>query len=96
MKIVKTKWHFDFSIKAQKQFEKLDNPTKIRFRDYIIKLINSGKHPRTYGKQLSGTLKDLWSFRVGDYRILARIQDDELVILAVHIAHRREVYDFTP
>lgn len=96
MQIIQSKWQFDFSDKAQKQFNKLDQSTKIRIRDSMLKIIRSGQNPRTHAKQLAGTLKDLWSFRVGDYRILTQIKDSQLIILAVHISHRRDVYDFNP
>ena len=47
--------------------------------------------PRT-GKPLHGGLAPFWSYRVGDYRIVYEIQDQELVILVVMIGHRRAIY----
>ncbi|RNJ10284.1 type II toxin-antitoxin system RelE family toxin [Escherichia coli] len=38
-------------------------------------------------------LGEFWRYRVGDYRILCEIRDDELIILVATIGHRREVYD---
>jgi mRNA interferase RelE/StbE len=49
--------------------------------------------PRLSGKPLKGELGVFWRYRVGDYRILCEIRDDELIILAATIGHRREVYD---
>ena len=74
MQIIQSKWQFDFSDKAQKQFNKLDQSTKIRIRDSMLKIIRSGQNPRTHA--------------VGDYRILTQIKDSQLIILAVHISHR--------
>ena len=45
------------------------------------------------GKRLKGTLAQIWSFRVGAYRILYTFNDTELVVLVLAIDHRREVYD---
>ena len=45
-----------------------------------------------HGKALSGNLKGLWRYRIGDYRLIADIQDNELVIVAIDIGHRREIY----
>ncbi len=90
------KWTFEFSRKAQKQFEKLDRPTKIRIRDYIQKLVESDQNPKTQAKPLVGELNGFYRFRVGDYRLICLMQDECLTILAVHIAHRRDVYDFIP
>ncbi|MEY0834529.1 type II toxin-antitoxin system RelE/ParE family toxin, partial [Providencia alcalifaciens] len=49
--------------------------------------------PRQSGKSLKGELGEFWRYRVGDYRILCEIRDDELVILATTIGHRKEIYD---
>ena len=48
--------------------------------------------PRSKGKALTGTLRGLWRYRVGDYRIICSIIDDELIIVAVEVGHRREIY----
>jgi mRNA-degrading endonuclease RelE of RelBE toxin-antitoxin system len=45
------------------------------------------------GRALTGDLKGLWRYRVGDYRIVASIEDDRFVVLVVTVGHRREVYD---
>lgn len=51
------------------------------------------ENPRTIGQALHGkTLGEFWKYRVGDYRIIAKIEDDRLLILVVGIAHRREIY----
>ncbi len=47
--------------------------------------------PRT-GKQLKGKDGILWSYRVGDYRIVYTFNDEELYILVVRVGHRKEVY----
>ncbi len=49
--------------------------------------------PRTLGHALTGSrLGELWRYRVGDYRVVARIEDKLLTVLVVQIGHRREVY----
>ncbi len=45
-------------------------------------------------KQLAGEDPPLYRFRVGDYRILYHIEDDVLVVLVVHVGHRKDVYRF--
>lgn len=47
---------------------------------------------RAHGKALTGNLKGIWRYRVGDYRIFAEFEDDELIVLIFEVAHRREVY----
>ena len=49
--------------------------------------------PRQLGVPLRGTqFEDLWRFRVGDYRIIARVEHARLIILVLAAAHRRDVY----
>ena len=49
--------------------------------------------PRSKGKMLVGDLKGFWRYRVGDYRLICRIHDEELEILVVEVGHRKEIYD---
>jgi mRNA interferase RelE/StbE len=41
---------------------------------------------------LRGDLNGLWRYRVGDYRIICEIQEQKLIVLALAIGHRREIY----
>ena len=50
------------------------------------------ENPRIKGKVLTGDLKGLWRYRVGDYRILAEIQGDKIVILILDIGYRSKIY----
>jgi mRNA interferase RelE/StbE len=60
---------------------------------YLRKRIATAEDPRRFGHALGGDLKGLWRYRVGDYRIVAQIEDDRLLVLVVTVGHRREVYD---
>ena len=60
---------------------------------WIDKNLEGCENPRAKGKALSGNLKGIWSYRVGEFRILADIEDDRLIILLVSIGNRRNVYD---
>jgi mRNA interferase RelE/StbE len=77
---------------AEKQLSKLDKPVAKRIRKWLEEKIDGSSNPRIYGKPLTGTFKGLWRYRVGDYRILADVQDDIVTVLIVEINHRREVY----
>lgn len=82
-----------FSRKAKKQFLKLDRYTRIMIEHWIIKNIQNCEDPFQHGKELKGDLKGIWRYRVGDYRLLAEIHEDELVILVINVGHRRDIYD---
>lgn len=81
-----------FTDKSEKQFLKLDKSIQKQIQNFILKLIELG-NPRERGKPLVVNLLGFWRYRVGDYIILCKIIDDELVILVVEIGHRREVYE---
>lgn len=76
----------------RKSFRKLDFLTQRMISRWIVKNLESTDNPRLHGKALTGDFKGLWRYRIGDYRIIADIRDDELVIVAIDIGHRREVY----
>jgi mRNA interferase RelE/StbE len=48
--------------------------------------------PRQAGSALLGDLSGYWRYRVGDYRVLCRIVDHELLVLVVEVGHRSDVY----
>lgn len=85
MKIVYTE-------KVLKQLKKLDKSISSRIVDYMDEVAKL-EAPRSRGKSLVGNLIGLWRYRVGDYRILCRIIDDELLIMVVEIGHRKGVYN---
>ena len=69
----------------------LDIATQKRIKSFTDAL-QSLENPRSRGKALIGNLSGFWRYRVGDYRIICEILDEKLVIYAIHIAHRSEVY----
>ncbi|MCH5293341.1 MAG: type II toxin-antitoxin system RelE/ParE family toxin [Treponema sp.] len=80
-----------FSDKAEKQFLRLDKAVQTQIKKFILKL-QELEDPRERGKRLVGNFSGFWRYRVGDYRILCRIQDDALEILVVEVGHRKNVY----
>lgn len=80
-----------FTDKAEKQFLKLDKPIQQQIQKFIMRLKDL-ENPRSCGKSLVGNLIGFWRYRVGDYRLLCRIVDQELIISVVEIGHRREIY----
>lgn len=86
-------WKVKFLETAEKQFEKLDTAVCRSINRYIAERLTTSQDPRRFGKPLSGNLKEFWRYRIGDYRIVCKIQDDHLLILVVRIAHRSQVYD---
>ena len=50
------------------------------------------ENPRAKGKGLTANRSGQWRYRIGDYRLICLIQDNELVILALTVGHRSDVY----
>lgn len=76
-----------------REFKKLDRYTQRMIKGWISKNLENTEDPRVYGKGLSSNRSGQWRYRIGDYRLICIINDEELVILALTVGHRREVYD---
>lgn len=83
----------DYSKRAEKQLSKLDPQISKIIYSWINKCLIGCDNPRQHGKALVGTKSGLWRYRVGDYRIIADINDDTVTILIIEIGHRREIYE---
>ena len=82
---------FDEAIK--KDLKKLDKQTlKILF-NWIEKNLSNADDPRSKGKALVGNKKGYLRYRIGDYRLITRIEDDRLIIITINFKHQREVYN---
>ena len=84
-------WAIEIDDGARRAFRKIDHEQADRIARYLAELTDL-EDPRQRGKALTGSLKGLWRYRVGDYRIIVRIYDERLVVLVLTLAHRREVY----
>ena len=77
----------------EKEFKKLDRYTQKMIKSWIEKNLIDCSNPRQHGKGLTANRVGQWRYRIGDYRLICEIQDDELIILALTVGHRREIYD---
>lgn len=85
-------YELEFSKQALKQLKKMDKGVSKVILSWLSKNINHTMNPRQHGKCLTADKSNLWRYRVGDYRILVQVEDENLVVYAVTIGHRREVY----
>lgn len=85
-------WTVEIADFAERQLRKLDRPVRDRILDYLHERIEGCKNPRHFGEPLKGGMAGLWRYRVGDFRIICELRDDVLVVLALAVGHRREVY----
>ena len=62
-------------------------------KSWIEKNLVDTDDPRRHGKGLASNRSGQWRYRVGNYRILAEIEDRELIILVIEVGHRSIVYE---
>ena len=85
-------WTVEVSNYAEKQLRKLDKPIQKRLLDWLDDRIEGCKNPRHFGEPLRGEMVGLWRYRIGGYRVICEIQDQQLVVLALAVGHRRGIY----
>ena len=86
-------WKVELSPAAEKDLDKLDQQWTKRILAFLHGRLAAGDNPRMIGAALkSQRFGEFWKYRVGDYRIIARIEDQLVRVLVVRIARRREVY----
>ena len=78
--------------KFDKSFKKPDKQTQKIIKAWIEKNLMGCDNPRLHGKWLTANKSGQWRYRVGDYRILAEIRDNELVLVLVEVGHRSRIY----
>ena len=86
------RYHVEFSKRALKDIKKLDKSTAALILGWIRKNLEGCENPRVHGKGLTANHSGECRYRVGDYRLLAEIQDGKLIILMLTVGHRSEVY----
>ena len=86
-------WSVEFSIDADRELNKLDPPQARRILKFLSERVARVENPRSLGKPLQGSrLGEFWRYRVGDYRLICKIEDERLLVLVLRIGHRKEIY----
>ena len=78
--------------KFDKAFKKLDRHSQKLIKNWMDGNLIGCQNPRFYGKVLTGNFKVVWRYRIGGYRLLAKIDDDKLIIFAIDVGHRKNIY----
>lgn len=85
-------WRVEFDRTAARDLKKLGHDAEQRVLTFLRTRIAGRSDPRQLGKPLTGDRHGLWRYRVGDYRIVAAIEDGHFIVLVVTVGHRREIY----
>jgi len=86
-------WRVEFSAGVEKSLKRLDPQEVRRILSFLHQRVALAENPRLVGQALKGSeLGQFWKYRVGDYRVIADLQDSKVTVLVVRIGNRREVY----
>jgi len=89
-------WQLEFTGKAIKQLKKLNQSLRTSLLEYleayVVKINSNNINPKSDLKPLLGNKQGLYRLRCGDYRIIIEINDKKLVLLALSIGHRKDIY----
>lgn len=86
-------WTVEFDDRARRELRKLDEQIQREILRYLRERVAGSADPRQFGKPLRMNLAGLWRYRVGDYRLICRLEENRLVVLVLQVGHRREVYE---
>jgi mRNA interferase RelE/StbE len=86
-------WRVEFERAAARELDKLGPQSAERILRFLRDRIAPLDDARSLGQALKGDrFGEFWGYRIGDYRVIARIDDAAMLILVLRIGHRREVY----
>jgi len=78
---------------VDRELDKLDPQQRKRILKFLHERVARLDDPRSVGEALHGLqLGEFWKYRVGDYGLICKIQDDRLVVLVLRVGHRKEIY----
>ena len=86
-------YHVELSDNAIKALKKIDKQQAKLIVAWIEKNLENCDNPRMFGKPLVEDMSGYWSYRLGNYRILADIQDRIVRIEIINVGHRKDIYD---
>ncbi len=86
-------WKIELSAQVDRELGKLDPQQSKRILKFLHERVARLDNPRSIGQALQGSkLGEFWKYRVGDYRLICKIEDNRLLILVLRLGHRREIY----
>lgn len=88
-----TRWQYAFTERAEREFAKLPRGVQRRILTFITERVLRAPDPTQNGKALTGEYRGVWRYRVGDYRVLARLERGVYVVRIIRIGHRSSIYE---
>jgi len=86
-------WSIELSLEAQRDLNRLDPQHSRRILKFLHERVARLDDPRSIGKALAGPrFGEFWGYRVGDYRMICKLEDDRVFVLLLRVGHRKEIY----
>jgi len=86
-------YNVELSESAERELGKLGASQAKRILKFLHQRVAKLDDPRSIGEALHGSrLGEFWKYRVGDYRLICKIEDDRLIVLVLRVGHRKEIY----
>lgn len=85
-------WTIEFHPDVEKDLKKLHSKAQHRIFSFLRERLAPMAHPEKLGKQLKGEWSGLWRFRTGEYRIIAKLENETMVIFVLRVGHRKDIY----
>jgi mRNA interferase RelE/StbE len=86
-------WKVELSATAERELSKLDTQHSKRILKFLKERIAKLDNPRSVGKALQGSrVGEFWKYRLGDFRLICKIEDKLLLVLVLRIGDRKEIY----
>ncbi|KEI52591.1 RelE-domain-containing protein [Enterococcus xinjiangensis] len=86
-------YRLEFTPEIQKQLRKMDKHQATLIVRWLYQHIDGIDDLRKFGKGLTANRSGQWRYRIGKYRVLVEIEDNQMVVIAIQVGHRRNVYD---
>ena len=86
-------YRVEFTASALRQLKKMNRHMAAMILGWVRKNLEGCENPRQHGKGLTANRSGQWRYRIGDYRLIAEIQEERIVILILSIGHRSDIYD---
>jgi mRNA interferase RelE/StbE len=86
-------WKIELSAQVDRDLARFDPPQTKRILKFLHERLAPLDNPRSIGQALHGSrLGEFWKYRVGDYRLICKIEDGRLLVLVLRVGHRKEIY----
>jgi mRNA interferase RelE/StbE len=86
-------YKLEFTRDVQRALRKMDKHQATLIVRWLYQHVDGTDNPRTFGKGLTANRSGQWRYRVGNYRVIVEIEDNRMVVTAINIGHRRDIYE---